>query len=478
MAATEIYTNNATTTVTNGGTTATSGSQTWTVASSATFPAAATGSTQFHVGDPAAPSELIAVTNVSSNTWTVTRGAESTTPVAHAQGFTVASVITAGGLNGLLSGASGPLAVTSGGTGGTAVTAYAVVTGGTSASTALQTVSGLGSSGQVLTSQGAGALPQWSAIGTAASVSGTVAILNGGTGQGSANAGFNALSPMTTLGDTIYGGASGAGTRLAGGTTATKMFYTQTGTGNASAAPAWGTIASADMPAGTTSAQGALQLDGTAANIQPVSTSASAGGNGKAADSGHVHAVGLYASPWLPNDAGLPPYLAWTFPTQICSAASQISNSTLLMRVNVRQQVSVSNVSIAISGATGGGLTTNQNFLGLYAGQTVGTFTAGTRVAISADQTSAFQTSGIITAALVGGPYTLPAAFYWVAILSNGGTLPSLARAPAITNAITNYGMTAANSAAASTSGGTILPLSFTPSALSQNNNYYWAAIS
>lgn len=38
----------------------------------------------------------------------------------------------------------------------------------------------------------------------------------GGTGisAGSANAAFNALSPMTTLGDVIYGGASGIGTRL------------------------------------------------------------------------------------------------------------------------------------------------------------------------------------------------------------------------------------------------------------------------
>lgn len=45
----------------------------------------------------------------------------------------------------------------------------------------------------------------------------TIAIPNGGTGQTSASAAFNALSPMTTGGDLIYGGASGAGTRLANG---------------------------------------------------------------------------------------------------------------------------------------------------------------------------------------------------------------------------------------------------------------------
>ena len=46
-------------------------------------------------------------------------------------------------------------------------------------------------------------------------------------------------NPMTTLGDIIYGAASGVATRLAGNTTTTQKFLTQTGTGSASAAPAY-----------------------------------------------------------------------------------------------------------------------------------------------------------------------------------------------------------------------------------------------
>jgi hypothetical protein len=55
------------------------------------------------VADTAAgfTSELILVTNVSGTTWTVTRGAESTTPVAHTAGFTVTQVVTAGALGAL-----------------------------------------------------------------------------------------------------------------------------------------------------------------------------------------------------------------------------------------------------------------------------------------------------------------------------------------------------------------------------------------
>lgn len=51
--------------------------------------------------------------------------------------------------------------VAGGGTGNTTFTAFSVICAGTTATNPFQNVSGLGTSGQVLTSQGAGALPQW-----------------------------------------------------------------------------------------------------------------------------------------------------------------------------------------------------------------------------------------------------------------------------------------------------------------------------
>lgn len=47
------------------------------------------------------------------------------------------------------------------------------------------------------------------------------------------------LNSLTTLGDTLYGGASGVSTRLAGNTTSVQKFLAQTGTGSASNAPSW-----------------------------------------------------------------------------------------------------------------------------------------------------------------------------------------------------------------------------------------------
>jgi hypothetical protein len=57
----------------------------------------------------------------------------------------------------------GTLSVSKGGTGNTTFTAYSVICAGTTATGLFQNVSGLGSSGNVLTSAGAGALPTWSA---------------------------------------------------------------------------------------------------------------------------------------------------------------------------------------------------------------------------------------------------------------------------------------------------------------------------
>jgi len=102
----EIFTDLATTTVSSGGTDAPSGGtvENWTVASSSSFPAASSTAvppTGFHVVDTAAGagSEIIAVTNVSGSTWTVTRGAEGTTPVTHTAGFTIRNTVTSGWLN-------------------------------------------------------------------------------------------------------------------------------------------------------------------------------------------------------------------------------------------------------------------------------------------------------------------------------------------------------------------------------------------
>jgi len=79
-------------------------------------------------------------------------------------------------------------------------------------------------------------------------VTGSVTVPNGGTGLTSA-----------TLGDTLYASATNTLAKLSGNTTSTKKFYTQTGTGSASAAPAWSTIAGSDLPSPSSSTLGGVQ---------------------------------------------------------------------------------------------------------------------------------------------------------------------------------------------------------------------------
>lgn len=79
-------------------------------------------------------------------------------------------------------------------------------------------------------------------VGNTTTYAGVVPLNKGGTGTNaaSANAAFNALSPMTTGGDIIYGGASGVATRLANGSSG--QFLKSNGT---TLAPTWSAVTSA-----------------------------------------------------------------------------------------------------------------------------------------------------------------------------------------------------------------------------------------
>jgi len=98
-----------------------------------------------------------------------------------------------------------------------------------------------------------------------------VAINRGGTGQSTASAAFNALSPLTTAGDTLYGGTSGAGTRLAIGTAgqvltvnsgATAPQWSTPTTGTVTSVSGTGTVSGISL-SGTVTSSGSLTLGGT-----------------------------------------------------------------------------------------------------------------------------------------------------------------------------------------------------------------------
>jgi hypothetical protein len=146
----------------------------------------------------------------------------------------------------------------------------------------------------------AGTIPTWNqnTTGTAAGLSTTLAIGSGGTGQTTASAAFNALSPITTTGDLILGNGTNSATRLAIGANGYLLSSDGT-TASWQPAPAGGVTTFAGGTTGLTPASatsGAISLAGTLV--------VSNGGTGATTLTGYVKGAGttaLTASSTIPN---------------------------------------------------------------------------------------------------------------------------------------------------------------------------------
>jgi hypothetical protein len=175
----------------------------------------------------------------------------STLPAAVQGNITAVGALASGSLAAGFTAVTVPL----GGTGNTTFTAYSVICAGATSTGTMQNVSGLGTAGQILTSNGAGALPTWQAAsagtGTVTSVgltqtgtfftitgspvttsgnlnlaiSGTLALANGGTN-----------AALTASNGGIFYSTASAGAILAGTATAGQLL-----TSGASTTPAWTT---------------------------------------------------------------------------------------------------------------------------------------------------------------------------------------------------------------------------------------------
>lgn len=78
-------------------------------------------------------------------------------------------------------------------------------------------------------------------INLAGNITGTLGLGNGGTGATTKAGAFDALSPMTSAGDMIYGGTAGTGSKLATGAT-TGLLH-----GGNGATPTWSLVVNADV---------------------------------------------------------------------------------------------------------------------------------------------------------------------------------------------------------------------------------------
>lgn len=221
---------------------------------------------------------------------------------------------------------------------------------------------------------------------------------SGGTGAPSFRALVSADIPslnyipttiMTTLGDILYENVTPTAARLAGNTTSTKNFLTQTGNGSVSAAPAWGTIALTDLPTGY-----------------------NAWSNLTAASAGLTLANATYATTFNQTSA-----VNWTWanttPT-VTGAATTVALSTVTAPVNSSGNVWVytlaatesgagsnawAGASVTISGYTGGATGNNGTFT-----LTASSTTTVTLTNASGTTTNTGSTPVMISSAVVDSP--------------------------------------------------------------------------
>lgn len=148
-----------------------------------------TSATNFSIGDGTTQVDIVGTTS----TQTLTNKTLTTPTIGDFSSATHNHTNAANGGQITDAALSSAVTVPKGGTGRTTNTAYALMAGGTTATGAQQQVSGLGTSGQILTSNGAGALPTWQ---DAAGGSSSFAVVTVSGTQDSSNKTF-------TLGSTI-----------------------------------------------------------------------------------------------------------------------------------------------------------------------------------------------------------------------------------------------------------------------------------
>lgn len=134
------------------------------------------------------------------------------------------------------------------------------------------------SGGTLYVKQDSGSSTNWSSAG-----GGTLGPTSGGTGQ----------STYTT-GDTLYASAANTLSKLAGNTTATKKYLSQTGTGSASQAPAWAQVAFSDLSGSNTCAQLPALTGGVTTSAGNCATTVITNANltGPITSSGNATAIG------------------------------------------------------------------------------------------------------------------------------------------------------------------------------------------
>lgn len=182
--------------------------------------------------------------------------------------------------------------------------------------------------------------------------------------------------------------------------------------------------------------------------------------------------VATYGNTWTASDHG---FISWAF-DPACSTTSGTTLSVgyiYLVQIILRNAATISKVAVML-GSAGATLTSGQCLAGLYT-------TAGTRVALTGDMSTTWNSAGYKAMSLTAS-YSAAAGKYYVALLMNGTTSPTFACGSTLGANFTpgNSGLSASNYrfCRSATNGNTSLATSVTLSGYTADANNVWVAVS
>lgn len=195
-------------------------------------------------------------------------------------------------------------------------------------------------------------------------------------------------------------------------------------------APSYRALVAADLPAATTSAQGAVVIDGTASDIQPNGIQA-AGTTGKAADAGHAHQENAMQSLYMAPAGATAETFSRIYAYTVAYPA--VTSGTLYLRaIPIPKGVTVSNLTFMTGSAAEAGGSHGWYCL-LDSGLVVR--------AVTADQTAAAKWGATFT------PYTLPVSsaytttyggLFYIGVCITATTMPAFLAGAGTQSSLTN----------------------------------------
>lgn len=168
---------------------------------------------------------------------------------------------------------------------------------------------------------------------------------------------------------------------------------------------------------------------------------------------------------WQPADYSL---ISWAYdPIAANTSSAPVAGTTYIVRLHMPVATTITNLHLIVSGG-GSGMTSGQNFAGLYR--------SGALIASTSDQSTVWNSSGFKTMALSGGPVAVDAGDVYVAFFANASSMPTFLRGSGFSSI--NLGASSPNIRFATTDTGRTTSLANTLGTQTAANTPFWAALS